>query len=310
MAHRITRLRMLHAVPRIAAAGALWVIPLAAYTHPSVLTGGVAIAVALTALGLLPRLEGFAARHLLDGRRLSIAEEALLAPVLARLEEWGLRPMHVIVAPSIDTWLSAAPFGRGTLVLRPSVLERLHQGSMTIREGRIVLAQALTQLSACPDRYQVAREMWCAPLNLVLGLTRFLGSLVPGANYIWKARGFLGIVAATAALGHPWTALAVIALTVASYAGPYLRLRISNLCERLVDVSLAHTGRGTDLAILLRHYGHPASLERSYDLQAPPRPSAPEWMRQIAMPPQRLRHPQAGVVGVDVFWPTASLLSA
>lgn len=211
------------------------------------------------------------------------AEYGVLALALAELGGHGVDVGALFVRrvqrPSTPV---AVAIGRHTVVVSPGLVEATYRGSVTGAEAAAAVAHAVGRNQALRPKLELAVHAATTPWRVMVATFRGVGrafAWLPFMRLAWTLRGVVGVICVVQSLAEGRAAPgllggAVIALTyLVPAAGRRIELRVEAEADRFV---LA-LGLGPVLAGLLRRVGHPMTLERMRQLEAP------------AEQPQRLR---------------------
>jgi len=155
--------------------------------NPLSLTG-----LAIGVLLLAGRLEGAAALVLGFTRRPTPSELATLAPVLARLSDYGLGPpemkLRVHTQPSPN---AVTAFGRRTLILNPTLIRDLALRRIPVQDATEALARGALIVRAGLTRSDAFLSFWTLPWQIIAGIIEGVASIFRGyplTRFFWRAR--------------------------------------------------------------------------------------------------------------------------
>jgi len=147
---------------------------------------------AIAALLLAGRFEGTAALILGFTRRPTTGELATLAPVLARLSDYGQGPpvvkLRVHTQPSPN---AVTAFGRRTLILNPTLIHDIARQRITVQNAADALARGALILRGGLTRSDAFLSFWTLPWQLIAGIIEGVASVFRGyplTRFFWRAR--------------------------------------------------------------------------------------------------------------------------
>lgn len=230
--------------------------------------------------------EDFAIRALFRGRRLTTAEERLLAPALTLLCQRGLGPpvTRLWVRDSVHP-ISSGGVGRRSVIVSGGLIAAVRDGQLPSDQAAAVIAHAAGTVRAGVVRCDAALEFWTVPWQLVrtvgVGAARWF-AWIPLAGLAWRLRFIVGGIALVQGLidGRPAAIAAgigaglVVALT---YLTPRLAALWATAVSEAGDREVDRAGLGQALAAYLRRCSRsPETIDRIHRLAGPepaPRPS-------------------------------------
>lgn len=246
------------------------------------LVGGLVAMTALTG-GLW---EDLAVRTLFRGRRLTPAEERLLAPAVTLLCQRELGPpvTRLWVRDSVHLVCSGG-VGRRSVIVSGGLIAAVRDGQLPSNQAAAVIAHAAGTVRAGVVRCDAALEFWTVPWQLVrtvgVGAARWF-TWIPLAGLAWRLRFLVGGIALVQGLidGRPAAIAAGIGagLVVAlSYLTTRLAASWATAVSEAGDREVDRAGLGEPLAAYLRRCPRsPETLERIPRLsgaEPAPRPS-------------------------------------
>ncbi|NLD76306.1 MAG: hypothetical protein GX643_06540 [Acidimicrobiales bacterium] len=243
--------------PAVVAAGAVWLVVLASVPAQWAPMAAAAVAFAVVVLAGGAG-EGVAARVTMGSRGLNDEEASSLRNVLVLLCREGIGPAvgDLRVRPGAAE-VSAGGLGRGTVVLSAGLIDGVRCGGLPADQAAAVIGHAVLRVKAGCHRWDALLWLWLLPLRplqLVWAVLVEVGSRVPGAQLLWKARAvvFCVAIANFLDLGEPGFAILIGILGAASYVVPVARGRWEKELAEIGDSGLALGGLGTALITFLR----------------------------------------------------------
>lgn len=231
--------------------------------------------VAMAALSCGPG-EDFAIRALFRGRRLTTAEERLLAPAVTLLCQRGLGPpvTRLWVRDSVHP-ISSGGVGRRSVIVSGGLIGAVRDGQLPSDQAAAVIAHAAGTVRAGVVRCDAALEFWTVPWELVrtvgVGAARWF-AWIPLAGLAWRLRFIVGGLALVqglidgrlAAIAAGIGAGLVVAL---SYLAPRLAASWATAVRQAGDREVDRAGLGEPLAAFLRRCPRsPETMERIHRL--------------------------------------------
>ena len=165
---------------------------------------------------LAARVEHLAVRLLYRGAPLSVADQRVLAPVVAALRPHGLGPplIQIWARPGgLATDVTAA--GRSSVLVNRSLIDAIRRGDLSLERAASVIAHAAGLARSGATRADPFLRFWTIPWVLLTRSMVALAGVVGVAGLVrvmWKARWVLTAVAAVQAVAasHPGLAVLVV----------------------------------------------------------------------------------------------------
>lgn len=230
--------------------------------------------------------EDFAIRALFRGRRLTPAEERLLAPAVTLLCQRGLGPpvTRLRVRDSVHP-ISSGGVGHRSVIVSGGLIAAVRDGQLPSDQAAAVIAHAAGTVRAGVVRCDAALEFWTLPWQLVrtvgVGVARWFAR-IPLAGLAWRLRFIVCGIALVQGFidGRPASIAAGVGagLVVAlSYLTPRLAALWAAAVSEVGDLEVDRAGLGEPLAAYLRRCSRsPETMERIHRLsgaEPAPRPS-------------------------------------
>lgn len=267
-------LKLMVGVPAVVASTLLWATVLA--LMPPAL-GTVGFLTGLTVLVLLSAGAGEqpAVRLLTGARTATAAEQAVLAPVLARTELLDARTQtrRLLVRQNAGARTPLVHLlGRGNLVVTPWLIEATYRGWLRLDETTALIVHAAGRHRAERHRCEVAMLAWTLPWRAGAGLAREIGRIAGGLpliGFAWAFRGVIGVVAIVQQIdeGRPAVGIMSGSIVALTYLIPAATKAAARRVEAPADEAVVRHGLGGAMATMLRRYRLPVTLERLYLLE-------------------------------------------
>lgn len=236
------------------------------------LVGGLVAVAALT----FGQGEDLVVRALFRGRRLTSAEERLLAPAVTLLCQRGLGPpvTRLWVRDSVHV-VSSGGVGHRSVIISGGLIAAVRDGQLPADQAAAVIAHAAGTIRAGVVRCDAALEFWTLPWQLVrtvgLGVARWF-AWIPLAGLAWRLRYIVGAIALVQGFhdGRPAAIVAGVGaglVVTLSYLAPRLAVSWAATVSDAGDCEVARAGLGEPLAAYLRRCSRsPETVERIHSL--------------------------------------------
>jgi hypothetical protein len=273
------RMLRLIALAPLVVASMLLVLMLSALLPPLVGLPGFLAWVVLPALLAGGLLEGPVLRVVRGARRPDRSEQAVLAPVLARLAAARVLVPDLYIDPHPGSAEPAAVLGRASLVVSTGLVDAIYRVRLSPVEAAALVARAVGRHRARPHSCDLALGAWTAPCRGVLTVAGRVGaaaSWFPLLRPAWQLRFIIAIVCVVQSVAGGRTIYGLIAggFIALTYLVPAANRAIERRVEYAADTYLLDHGLGAVLAGLLRRRGCPVPLKRLHRLTSSTNPAA------------------------------------
>lgn len=271
-------LRLTAVAPKVLASTLLTVMFLA-LLPPLLGLAGFLISVVVLALLAGGLLEEPTLRAFRGARVPGESEQAVLAPVLARLAAAGISVPDLYIDHYPQSAEPATVLGRRSLIVSRRLVEATYRGQVSHDEAAALVAHAVGRHHARPYRYDLALQVWTAPCSGLLAVAGRVGATAawfPLVRLAWQLRFVTAIIcvvqsAAEGRIVYGLIAGVFIALT---YVVPAATRAIERRVEYAADTFTIDHGLSPVLLGLLRRGGWPVPLERLHRLSTSTGPPA------------------------------------
>lgn len=242
-------LKSIVGIPAIVASTLLWIIGLALAPPIFGLLGFVASVVVLVLLATGAG-ETTAARVLLGARWATVAERAVLAPVLARAAspEDSMAGRRLLVRQNVGARTPPVQLlGRESLVVTPWLIEATYRGWLALDEAAALVVHAEGRHRAEARRCEVAMLAWTLPWRALGVVARGIGRIAGGLpliGFAWTIRGVMGVVALVQQIDEGRPALGILAASIVAmtYLVPASNQAIARRAEAAADDLVVRRG--------------------------------------------------------------------
>ena len=172
------------------------------------------------------RVEPLAVRLLYGGTPLTVADQRVLAPVVAALCAHGLGP------PMVQVWVrpdgpptDVTATGRRSMLVNRSLIEAIQDGAVSVERATTLLTHAGGLVRSGATRADPFLRFWTIPWVLLTHAMVWLGRIIGVADIVqvmWKGRWILAAIAVVQAVtaSHPGLAVLVSAIGTTTYLWP------------------------------------------------------------------------------------------
>lgn len=232
----------------------------------------------LAAAGLLVALaigqfEVPAIATLTRSRPATAAELQVMAPALAELggRGVGVDALFVRRRQGPSTPVAVAIADRAAVVT-PGLVDATYRGGVTAAQAAAAMAHAVGRRRAIRPRLELAALAATAPWRLMGATFRGVGrafAWLPFMRLAWTLRGVVGVICIVQSVAEGRAAPGILggAAIALTYLVPAASRRIEARSEAAADQLVVSLGLGSVLAGLLRHHGHPMTLDRLQRLE-------------------------------------------
>ncbi len=210
---------------------------------------------------------------LAGAREPTAAELAALQPVLARMHEFDVEPMRLLVSRSSRPYPPMRPFGRDQVVISPVLAEAVFRGQLDVEDAVALIVHNIGWLRAQPTRGAVAIAALTLPWRAVAAVAARVGAAarwVPFVAFAWRLRSVVGTIAVvqSAVEGRMVSAVLVALFLAATYATPAARRARSALLQTVADHYVTARDLGPVLLRAMYRVGAPTpDMERTTRLR-------------------------------------------
>jgi hypothetical protein len=192
--------------------------------------------------------EPAAARILGFARGLRPGERGALDQTLQLLKVLDLAPGRVLLRLVDTGGLQAAPIGRHTVIVEPTLIEGLYERRLSHEDAAAVIGHAVASQRMGPARFDLAARLWAFPWTLLYAVVRRIAhvfSWVPAGGLAWHLRFVIGVIVVIQGFqpgGDRPIAIATGILIAISYTAPVADRAWRAVVERDADRLVVHAG--------------------------------------------------------------------